>query len=149
MPHRSLLAKSATGLLGTLLALGPNVSPAQAMPSGDRAQRCATTLQKAQGLQLVISEFRTRQRSEYAFLNMWVQPNGQKLRRILAASENQAILTRVLNLADDITRNRNTAGIPRIEERIQRLVENLRERREFTQEFKGANGEVVTKQVAY
>ena len=55
MLNRSTLTKWVTGLLGAMLALGPAISPAQALPSGDRAERCNSTLQQAEGINYMSS----------------------------------------------------------------------------------------------
>jgi hypothetical protein len=150
MLNRSTLTKWVTGLLGAMLALGPAISPAQALPSGDRAERCNSTLQQAEGIKFMVFAFRTHRGSDDRYLiNYWLRGNGPGLRRVLAAPANRALMTRVLNLSNDIAANRNpTANIAEAEQTIQQLVENLRERREFTVEFTDASGVVASKQVA-
>jgi len=151
MLNRSTLTKCATGLLGAMLALGPAISPAQALPSGDRAERCKSTLKRAEDIRYMVFYFREfKSLDERRSANRyWLQPNGQNLRRVLAAPANRALMTRVLNLSNDIAATRNsTAAMAEAEQTIQQLVENLRERREFTVEFTDASGVVASKQVA-
>lgn len=147
MSKRSTLAQCATVLLSVMLALGPNISPAQALPSGDQAQRCKSTLQQAQGIKTVVSAFRMYRPLVNPDTNRWLQGNGPRLRRDLAAPANRALMTRVLNLSNDIAANPTRVAIAEVEQTIQQLVENLRERREFTVEQREASG-VVTKQIA-
>jgi hypothetical protein len=102
----------------------------------------------------MVFEFREyRQQQYWRWINQWLQGNhprnGPALRRDLAAPANRALMTRVLNLSNDIAANRNpNANIAEAEQTIQQLVENLRERREFTVEFTDASGVVASKQVA-
>lgn len=155
MLNRSTLTKCATGLLGALLALGPAISPAQALPSGDRAERCNSTLQRAKGIRTMVFQFREYSlRQQWIAINRWLQGdhprNGPAVRRDLAAPANRALMTRVLNLSRVIARADRfpTEDIAEAEQTIQQLVENLRERREFTVEFTDASGVVGSKQVA-
>lgn len=154
MLNRSTLTKWVTGLLGAMLALGPAISPAQALPSGDRAERCNSTLQRAKGIRTMVFQFREYSlRQQWIAINRWLQGdhprNGPAVRRDLAAPANRALMTRVLDLSNYIAANRNpTAAMAEAEQTIQQLVENLRERREFTVEFTDASGVVASKQVA-
>lgn len=147
MSHRSTLVRYAIGLLAAALALGLSVGPAQALPSGDRAERCAIALTQAKGIQTVVDRLPGFW-GERASINRWVQPNGRRLWSTLAASPNRERLSRLLNLMQDMVDNGGRERIPRIQGYARQLVEDLRERREFTVTFTDASGQVVTKEVA-